>query len=119
MSERFVELLAIACVRDRAAGLRWYESFFGRPPDEMAGVEALWRVGADAWLVVDERPERAGGCTITFAVEGLEPMLERLAAGGIAPTEDESYGNGVRHVTVVDADGNALSLAEAPPGFSL
>jgi hypothetical protein len=27
----------------------------------------------------------------------------------------ETYGNGVRHVEVLDPDGNSLSLAEVPP----
>lgn len=117
-TERFEELLSIACVRDRAAGMRWYEAFFGRAADEMIGEEALWRVGSDAYLVVDERPARAGACTITFAVHGLDGMLERMAAAGLRPEHAERYGNGVHHVTFIDPDGNSLSLAEAPPGRS-
>lgn len=116
MSERFVELLSIACVSDRAAGMRWYETFFGRPADQMIGEEALWQVGADAWLVVDERPERAGACTITFAVRGVQEIVERLAASGIVPDEHETYGNGVQHATFVDPDGNAMSIAGVPEG---
>lgn len=114
--ERFEELLSIACVRDRAAGIRWYEAFFGRPADEVIGEEALWRVGSDAYLVVDERPERAGACTITFAARRLDAMLERMVAAGIRPEHAERYANGVHHVTIIDPDGNSLSLAEAPPG---
>lgn len=117
-AELFEELLSVACVRDRAAGDRWYESFFGRPADEVIGEESLWRVGSDAHLVVDARPERAGACTITFAVRGLDAMLERMAEAGIRPEHAERYANGVHHVTIVDPDGNSLSLAEAPPGFS-
>ncbi|WP_206448174.1 VOC family protein [Agrococcus sp. KRD186] len=116
MSERFVELLSIACVSDRAAGMRWYATFFGRPADQMIGEEALWQVGADAWLVVDERAERAGACTITFAVRGVQEIVERLAASGIVPDEHETYGNGVQHATFVDPDGNAMSIAGVPEG---
>lgn len=116
--ERFEELLSVACVRDRDAGLRWYAAFFGRAADELIGEEALWRVGSDAYLVVDARPERAGACTITFAVRGLDAMLERMAEAGIRPEHAERYGNGVHHVTFLDPDGNSLSLAEAPLGFS-
>ena len=45
-------------------------------------------------------------------------MLERMAEAGIRPEHAERYTNGVHHVTIVDPDGNSLSLAEAPPGFS-
>ena len=116
--ELFQELLSVACVRDRAAGMRWYEAFFGRAADETIGEEALWRIGSDAYLVVDERPARAGACTITFAVRGLDAMLERMAGVGIRPEHAERYSNGVHHVTFIDPDGNSLSLAEAPPGSS-
>ena len=60
VGEGFDELLAIACVRDRAAGMRWYEAFFGRPADAMIGEEALWRVGSDAGT-----PSSAGSSTRT------------------------------------------------------
>ncbi|GEK78993.1 VOC family protein [Agrococcus baldri] len=114
MSERFEELLSVACVADRAAGMRWYETLFGRPADQMIGEEALWQVGEDAWLVVDERPERAGACTITFAVRGVDEIVARLAAAGVEPSELEDYGNGVRHATFVDPWGNAMSIAGVP-----
>lgn len=117
-AELFEELLSVACVRDRAAGMRWYETFFGRTADEVIGEESLWRIGSDAYLVVDERPERAGACTITFAVRGLDAMLERMAEAGIRPEHAERYGNGVHHVTIVDPDGNSLSLAETPAASS-
>ena len=35
--ERLEELLSVACVRDRDAGLRWYAAFFGRAADELIG----------------------------------------------------------------------------------
>jgi catechol 2,3-dioxygenase-like lactoylglutathione lyase family enzyme len=40
--------------------------------------------------------------------------LARLAAHGIGREPVETYSNGVRHVVVLDPDGNSLSLAEAP-----
>ena len=36
----------------------------------------------------------------------------RLAAHGIHHEPVETYGNGVRHVVVLDPDGNSLALAE-------
>jgi catechol 2,3-dioxygenase-like lactoylglutathione lyase family enzyme len=51
---------------------------------------------------------------ITFAVAGLEALLERLAAQGIEHEPIETYSNGVRHVRIPDPDGNAIAFAEPP-----
>jgi hypothetical protein len=49
------------------------------------------------------------------AASGQKRMsLDSLAANGIAHEQPETYSNGVRHVVVLDPDGNSLSLAEAP-----
>ncbi|YCK38452.1 VOC family protein [Actinomadura sp. ATCC 39365] len=113
-----MDLYSVVCVRDRAAAQKWYEVFFGRPADEVVGEEHLWRVGENAWVVIDDRHMRAarvGGTMITFGVSGLDDILARLAGHGIEHGPVETYGNGVRHVDILDPDGNSLSLAEAPP----
>jgi hypothetical protein len=58
---------------------------------------------------------------ITLGVTDLDNILARLDAHGIGHEPVETYGNGVRHVEVLDPDGNSLSLAETParlPGLS-
>jgi len=112
-----MDLYSIVCVDDRTTALPWYEVFFGRPSDEVVGEEHLWHVGENAWVVVDDRAVRAarvGGVMITFGVTDLDDILARLAAHGIDHEPVETYSNGVRHVEVLDPDGNSLSLAEAP-----
>jgi catechol 2,3-dioxygenase-like lactoylglutathione lyase family enzyme len=112
-----VDLYSVMCVRDRTKAVVWFEAFFGRPADEVIGEEYLWQVGENAWVVVDDRymrAERVGGAMITLGVTGLDDILARLAAHGIAHEPVETYGNGVRHVVVLDPDGNSLSLAEPP-----
>ncbi|RSM97164.1 hypothetical protein DMB42_47255 [Nonomuraea sp. WAC 01424] len=112
-----MDLYSVVCVRDRAASQKWYEVFFGRPADEIIGEEYLWQVGENAWVVIDDRHMRAarvGGTMITFGVSGLDEILARLAAYGVEHEPVETYGNGVRHVEVLDPDGNSLSLAEPP-----
>jgi catechol 2,3-dioxygenase-like lactoylglutathione lyase family enzyme len=112
-----VDLNSVVCVRDRATSQKWFEVFFGRPADEVIGEEYLWQVGADAWVVIDDRyvrAARAGGAMITLGVTDLNDILARLAAHGIEHEPVETYGNGVRHVEVLDPDGNSLSLAEVP-----
>ncbi|KAB2349991.1 VOC family protein [Actinomadura rudentiformis] len=112
-----MDLYSVMSVSDRTKALEWYGVFFGRPADEVIGEEHLWQVGENAWIVVDDRDvrsERVGGAMITFGVTDLDDILARLAAHGIGHGPLETYSNGVRHVEVLDPDGNSLSLAEAP-----
>ncbi|WP_218148357.1 VOC family protein [Lentzea xinjiangensis] len=110
---------SVMCVSDLGRSLQWYEVFFGRPADEVIGEEHLWRVGENAYLVVDAgdaRSARVGGSMVTFGVTLAEfgGTLDRLTAQGISHEPIETYANGVRHVEVLDPDGNSLSLAAAP-----
>ena len=107
-------LYACVPVTDRAVALEWFAVLFGRSADEIIGDEALWQVSETAWVVVDERADRAGGALLTLGVDGLDDLLARLAEHGIAHEPVETYDNGVRHVVVLDPDGNSLSFAEAP-----
>ncbi|SEF53193.1 hypothetical protein SAMN05444920_1013 [Nonomuraea solani] len=112
-----MDLYSVVCVRDRAVSLKWFEVFFGRPADEIIGEEYLWQVGENAWVVIDDRQVRAsrvGGTMITFGVNDLDEIVARLAAHGVEHEPVETYGNGVRHVEILDPDGNSLSLAQAP-----
>ncbi|MFD0683613.1 VOC family protein [Actinomadura fibrosa] len=111
-----MDLYSVMCVSDRTSASEWYEAFFGRPADEVIGEEHLWQVGENAWIVIDDREMRTtriGGAMVTFGVTDLDDILARLAAHGIAHEPVETYSNGVRHVVVLDPDGNSLSLAEA------
>jgi hypothetical protein len=64
------------------------------------------------------RPVRAGRargrCDDHARRDRLNDILARLAAHGIEHEPVETYGNGVRHVEVLDPDGNSLSLAQVP-----
>ncbi len=104
-------------VRDRVAAVEWFGVFFGRAADVVIGEEYLWQVGENAHVVVDDREvrtARVGQAMITLGVTGLDEILDRLAAHGIEHEPVETYSNGVRHVVVLDPDGNSLSLAESP-----
>ena len=111
-----MDLYSVMCVSDRATTQKWFEVFFGRPANEIIGEECLWRVGENAWVVVDDRyvrAERVGGDDHARR-DDINDILARLAAHGIEHEPVETYGNGVRHVDVLDPDGNSLSLAEVP-----
>lgn len=113
-----MDLYSIVPVSDRSKALGWFEAFFGRPADVVIGEEYLWQVGENAWVVVDDRDQRAEGvgrAMITFGVTDLDEIVARLAAHGISHEPVEIYSNGARHVVVLDPDGNSLSLAQARP----
>ena len=99
-------------VSDLAASIEWYTRFFGRPPDWRAGEETLWEIDEHAWIFIEPNAARAGAGRITFAVAGLDALLERLAAERIEHEPVETYSNGVRHVDVLDPDGNTIAFAE-------
>jgi catechol 2,3-dioxygenase-like lactoylglutathione lyase family enzyme len=108
------QLFAGVPVSDLDAGIDWYTRFFGRPPDRSVGQEILWEIDEHAWLFIEPNAPRAGAGRITFAVAGLDGLLERLAAQRIEHEPIETYSNGVRHVNVPDPDGNAIAFAELP-----
>jgi catechol 2,3-dioxygenase-like lactoylglutathione lyase family enzyme len=112
--ESMTLLYAGVPVTDMPVSLAWFGAFFGRPADEVIGGEALWQISETAWIFVVEQPDRAGNALLTLGVERLDEILARLAAHGVEYEPVETYGNGVRHVVVLDPDGNSLSLAEAP-----
>ena len=74
----------------------------------------LWEIDEHAWLFIEPNAARAGAGRITFAVAGLDALLERLAARAIDHEPIETYSNGVRHVNVPDPDGNTIAFAEPP-----
>jgi hypothetical protein len=91
-------LFAGVTVSDRDAGIDWYTRFSGHAADSRVGEEILWEVDEHAWLFIEPNPARAGAGRITFAVTGLDAVLERSAAERIEHEPVETYSNGVRHV---------------------
>src|SRR5918992_3903224 len=92
------DLFAGVPVSTLDASIDWYTRFFGRPPDSRVGDEVLWKIDEHAWVFIVPNAPRAGAGRITFAVAGLEALLERLTARGIEHEPIETYSNGVRHV---------------------
>jgi catechol 2,3-dioxygenase-like lactoylglutathione lyase family enzyme len=108
------QLVAGVPVSDLDTSIDWYTRFFGRPPDLRVGDEVLWDVDEHATLFIESNPAQAGAGRITLAVEGLDVLLERLAAQGIEHEPIETYSNGARHVKIPDPDGNAIAFVEPP-----
>jgi catechol 2,3-dioxygenase-like lactoylglutathione lyase family enzyme len=111
-----VALIAGVPVSDLDVSIDWYTRFFGRAPDMRVGNEVLWDTDEHATLFIEPNAAQAGAGRITFAVAGLDALLEHLAAVGIEHEPVETYSNGVRHAKVPDPDGNALAFAELSAG---
>ena len=107
-------LFAGVPVSDLEAGIDWYTRFFGRPPDRRVGDEFLWEIDEHAWLFIEPNAAQAGAGRITLAVEGLDALLEHMAAQRIEHEPIEAYSNGVRHVNIPDPDGNTPRSQNLP-----
>ncbi|GAA4824412.1 VOC family protein [Nocardioides caeni] len=110
-----VELFAGVCVRDYAQALPWYEALLGGPPTFRAhDTEAVWELAPHRWLVVEQRPERAGHATQTVFVDDLDARVAAASERGVEPADQETYGDGVRKVIFRDTDGNEIGFGGNP-----
>ncbi|GAA3541646.1 VOC family protein [Nocardioides daeguensis] len=110
-----VELFAGICVRDHARARPWYDALLGGPPTFVAHEkESVWEVAPHRWLVVEERPERAGYAVQTLFVADLDARVAAITGRGLEPTSEEVYGAGVRKVTFRDPDGNEVGFGGNP-----
>jgi len=110
-----VDVFAGVRVSDLEAAVRWYSSLLGadetfRPNDE----EAVWTLEEHAHVYVLLDPARAGRGLLTLFVADLDAALRTAASGGITPTAQETYENGVRKATFHDPDGNEIGIGGGP-----
>lgn len=102
-------------VSDYPAALAWYEKLFGYPPTFVAhDTESVWELTEHSYVAVDLRPERAGYAVHTIFVDDLDERVAAVSKRGIEPAKCETYGNGVRKVTYIDADGNEFGFGGGP-----
>lgn len=105
--------IASLAVTDLKASVTWYEKLFERPPDSTPMPEvAEWKFERGGWLQVYQLPERAGQGSCTLAAIDLEETIAHLQSLGI-DTSQQTSGNKVKTVMIVDPDGNHLAFAEA------
>lgn len=109
-----LELFAVSCVGDYATTYPWWESLLGTPPSFKATpTEAVWEVAPHRWIVLEERPERAGNATHTLYVGDLDARVAAISARGIEPSDHETYGD-VRKVIFRDPEGNEIGFGGNP-----
>jgi glyoxylase I family protein len=105
-------VLAVVPVADFEASHAWYERFFGRPADNipMEGQLVEWRLTESGWLQVTTDPGRAGSALVNFAVDDLDRHAMDLARRGLLLGEIIAVNKGVRLSTLMDPDGNTITL---------
>ena len=109
-----LHLFAGLRVRDFDAARAWYEQLLGEPSFFPHDTEAVWTLADERSVYVVQHPEGAGHSVVTLFVDDLDERVAGIAARGIEPTSRETYENGVRKVTYVDADGNEIGWGGAP-----
>lgn len=110
-----VDLFAGVPVSELEGAVAWYERLLGSEPAFYPNdTEAVWEIAQHRYLYVEVRPEHAGHARSTLFVDNFDQRLSAAASRGVAPAEQETYANGVRHATYRDPDGNELCLGGAP-----
>jgi predicted enzyme related to lactoylglutathione lyase len=105
-------VLASMAVKDLAAATEWYGKVFQRPADSTPMPEvAEWKFPRGGWLQVYRLPERAGGCSCTFAVDDLDQMMTHLRDLGLE-TGEEIKSDQARVIMIKDPAGNSLAFAQ-------
>jgi predicted enzyme related to lactoylglutathione lyase len=105
-------LFAGVPVREFAEAVAWYSHLFGRAPDvEAHAEEVMWRVSDGGWVYVLRDPARAGHAVVSIAVADLDSSIEDLATRGLSGAV-EPVGDAGRKATLLDPDGNQVSLLE-------
>ena len=105
-------VLAVVAVSDFDVAHRWYERLLGAPATNvpMPGSLAEWRITGTGWLQVFHDPERAGTSMTNLAVADLDDQVAQVRARGIRPDDTVTANKNVRLCTVVDPDGNRITL---------
>ncbi|HEV3311659.1 MAG TPA: VOC family protein [Chloroflexota bacterium] len=105
-------LFAGLAVRDLATARKWYERFFGRPPDMIPNErEVVWRVAETGSLYVVVDPARAGRSLVTLIVDDLSATIALLNKRDMTVGPVERFAGNAKAV-IVDPDGNTIALAE-------
>ena len=104
-------VLAAVPVSDLDKSRRWYETLFGRAPDNnpMATV-VEGQVVPGGWVQVFDNDQCAGSTFVNVAVQDLDAHIDDLKQRGLEPGEIVDANKGVRLSALSDPDGNTITL---------
>jgi glyoxylase I family protein len=104
-------VLAVVPVTEVERSRRWYETLFGRAPDNNPMPNLVeWQVVPGGWVQVFVDDVHAGSTVVNFAVRDLEAHLDELKGRGVEPGEIVEANKGVRLSALTDPDGNKVWL---------
>ncbi len=107
------EVFAGVRVRDRDAGIDFYQRLLGAPPTMFPNNdEAAWQLTDTGWLYILRDADRAGGALVTLLVDDLDDHLAALAERGIETEPGHEMPGVVRSAWVTDPDQNRIQLAQ-------
>jgi hypothetical protein len=109
-----IRVLAAVAVADIDSARSWYNRLLGRPPDAVP-MDSLteWHFPPNGMIQLVEDAERGGRSLLTLVVDDLKGELATLRKRGIEPgTMDDTTSDKVMFATVMDPDGNAITLVE-------
>ena len=106
-------VLASIAVRDLKTSAAWYEKLLKRPPDSAPMPEVCeWQFKRGGWPQIYQLPERAGGGSLTLAVDDIDEIIVHVRALGVDTSERSSNAQ-VKTLMIVDPDGNHIAFAQA------
>ncbi len=104
-------VLAAVPVTDLDRSRQWYESLFGRAPDNNPMPTLVeWQVVSGGWVQVFADDRCAGFSFVNFAVDDLDAHIDELRQRGLRPGEITDADKGVRLSALFDPDGNTVTL---------
>ena len=107
----FQHVLAVVPVTDLDRSRQWYQSLFGREPDNNPMPNLVeWQVVPGGWVQVFVDTERAGSTLLNFAVDDLTDFIAQVRRRGLRPGEVTDANKGVQLSTITDPDENTIRL---------
>ena len=104
-------VLAVVPVTDLERSRRWYQSLFGRPPDNNPMPNLVeWQVISGAWVQIFVDEQHAGSTAVNVAVQDLDAHIDELKQRDLEPGEIVDANKGVRLSELNDPDGNKVWL---------
>ena len=104
--------LAVVAVSDFDASHDWYQRFFDTRATNvpMPGNLAEWRTTDTGWIQMFHSPDHAGHSLANLAVTDIDLYIAAIRDRGIETGDVVDVNKGVRVCSVVDPDGNTITI---------
>ncbi len=97
---------------DFAVAVRWYERFFGAPPDRFPyETEAVWQLVENALVYVVLNEELAGSGLLTLIVDDIATWAREARRRGVALPDIDRRAS-IQRIAIHDPDRNSIQIAQ-------